>query len=93
VENGVVVGVRTVTDTVYNCRAVVVATGTFLGGRIILGEKILCQRAEWSAPCPGFLTKSLERLGLELGRFKNRYSCSRSSAFSRFQQNLNSTGG
>ena len=68
-ENGAVSGVRTATGAVYEARAVVVCTGTFLGGRTIVGE---VQRESGpdglAAALP--LAGSLERLGVSLRRFK-----------------------
>ncbi|MCD7881376.1 MAG: tRNA uridine-5-carboxymethylaminomethyl(34) synthesis enzyme MnmG [Clostridiales bacterium] len=68
-ENGRVTGVRTRNGAVYDLRAVVVATGTYLGGRTIVGEV-----SQTSGP-DGLqavlkLTESLQRLGLSLRRFK-----------------------
>ena len=68
-EDGAVSGVRTATGAVYEARAVVVCTGTFLGGRTIVGE---VQRESGpdglAAALP--LAGSLERLGVSLRRFK-----------------------
>ncbi|MCC8129357.1 MAG: tRNA uridine-5-carboxymethylaminomethyl(34) synthesis enzyme MnmG [Clostridiales bacterium] len=68
-ENGHVTGVRTRNGAIYDLRAVVVATGTYLGGRTIVGEV-----SQTSGP-DGLqaalkLTESLQRLGLSLRRFK-----------------------
>ncbi|MCD8047706.1 MAG: tRNA uridine-5-carboxymethylaminomethyl(34) synthesis enzyme MnmG [Clostridiales bacterium] len=68
-EDGHVTGVRTRNGAVYDLRAVVVATGTYLGGRTIVGEV-----SQTSGP-DGLqaalkLTESLQRLGLSLRRFK-----------------------
>ncbi|HHV71061.1 MAG TPA: tRNA uridine-5-carboxymethylaminomethyl(34) synthesis enzyme MnmG [Clostridia bacterium] len=69
VKDGQVVGVRTVTNVVYKCRAVVVATGTFLKGRIIVGEKSFSSGPNGLPPAR-HLSGSLQALGFELGRFK-----------------------
>ena len=69
VENGEVRGVVVETGEVYHCRAVVLASGTYLQGRIILGEKTYTggpngQRAAQK------LSASLEAAGVRLMRFK-----------------------
>ncbi len=69
VENGRVTGVRTAYGGVLSCRAVVVATGVYLGARTITGEYI-----KESGP-NGFeratlLTKNLIDLGFRVRRFK-----------------------
>lgn len=69
VENGAVQAVVTDTGAVYEVRAVVICSGTFLGGRTIIGE---CIRE--GGPDGMFaatrLTGALQRLGLRLQRFK-----------------------
>ena len=68
-EEGRVSAVRTATGGVYQVRAAVVATGTHLGGRTIVGD--LTREAGpdgLMAALP--LTESLRRLGLPLRRFK-----------------------
>ena len=69
VENGEVCGVVAETGEIYRCRAVILATGTYLRGRIIIGETVYDagpngQRAAMR------LTDSLKRLGIRLMRFK-----------------------
>ncbi len=69
VEDEKVTGVMVETGEVYTCRAVILATGTYLRGRIIIGEKTyeggpVGQRAATA------LTSSLQKLGIELMRFK-----------------------
>ena len=69
VENGEVRGVVVETGEVYHCRAVVLASGTYLQGRIILGEKTYTggpngQRAAQK------LSASLKAAGVQLMRFK-----------------------
>ncbi|WP_130838463.1 tRNA uridine-5-carboxymethylaminomethyl(34) synthesis enzyme MnmG [Lachnoclostridium sp. Marseille-P6806] len=64
-----VTGVRIVTGTVYECRAVIVCTGTYLNARCLVGECITetgpsgMQRSE-------LLSASLESAGIPLRRFK-----------------------
>ena len=68
-ENGQVTGVRTVYGAEYRVRAVVVASGTFLGGRTIIGEVTRDSGPDGlAAALP--LTDSLKGLGVTLRRFK-----------------------
>ncbi|MCI7472993.1 MAG: tRNA uridine-5-carboxymethylaminomethyl(34) synthesis enzyme MnmG [Clostridiales bacterium] len=68
-ENGQVCGVRTVYGAEYKVRAVVVASGTFLGGRTIIGEVTRDSGPDGlAAALP--LTDSLKGLGITLRRFK-----------------------
>lgn len=67
--NEKVSGVVTRTGAVFECRAVVVTTGVYLKGRIIIGD------VNYSGGPNGIfaadnLSDSLKNLGLELGRFK-----------------------
>ena len=68
-EQGRVSGVRTVYGAIYQVKAVVVATGTFLGGRTIIGEVARDSGPDGlAAALP--LTDSLTELGVTLRRFK-----------------------
>ena len=68
-QDGQVTGVRTVYGAEYAVRAVVVATGTFLGGRTIIGEVTRDSGPDGlAAALP--LTDSLKGLGVSLRRFK-----------------------
>ncbi len=69
VENGRVVSVTTHTGAVWRCRAAVVATGTFLRGRTIVGEVLRDSGPDGLAPS-GPLSGRLRGLGLSLRRFK-----------------------
>ncbi len=64
-----VVGVRTSTGCIYPCRAVVLATGTYLKARCLCGESITYTGPNGlqAANC---LSESLKNLGIELVRFK-----------------------
>lgn len=69
VENGKVTGVQIETGEIYTCRCVVLASGTYLRGRIIIGEKTyeggpIGQRAAVA------LSQSLKEIGVKLMRFK-----------------------
>ena len=69
VENGKIVGVEIETGEVYHCKAAVLASGTYLSGKIIIGENTYTggpngQRAEIK------LSESLQEAGVKLMRFK-----------------------
>lgn len=56
-------------DAVYHTKAVIIATGTFLGGRIYLGDVTYESGPDGMFPA-AFLGASLKKLGLHLRRFK-----------------------
>ncbi len=64
-----VAGVRTSYDQTYTARAVVLTTGTFLGGRLITGGWVRAGGRDGEPPALG-LSKSLRELGFRLGRLK-----------------------
>ncbi|WIW70745.1 tRNA uridine-5-carboxymethylaminomethyl(34) synthesis enzyme MnmG [Anaerosinus gibii] len=69
VENGKIVGVEIETGEVYHCKAAVLASGTYLSGKIIIGENTYTggpngQRAAIK------LSESLQEAGVKLMRFK-----------------------
>ncbi|MBQ3879253.1 MAG: tRNA uridine-5-carboxymethylaminomethyl(34) synthesis enzyme MnmG, partial [Oscillospiraceae bacterium] len=68
-ENGAVSGVRTHLDGIYPCSAAIVCTGTFLRGRIIIGDCIYDGGPDGMFAASR-LTESLVKLGLSLRRFK-----------------------
>ena len=68
-EHGRVAAVRTAYGAVYRVKAVVVATGTYLGGRTIVGD-VTRQSGPDGLAAALPLTGSLEKLGVELRRFK-----------------------
>ena len=69
VENGEISGVVTHTGATYAVRAVVIASGTHLGGRIVVGEVVRDSGPDGlSAALP--LTRSLIEHGLPMRRFK-----------------------
>lgn len=51
-------------------RAVIVATGTFLNGEIFIGNKKEKKGGRIDAPSSDFLSKSLKKFGLSMGRLK-----------------------
>lgn len=68
-EHGAVCAVRTVTGAVYAVKAAVIATGTYLGGRTIVGEVARDSGPDgMAAALP--LTDCLKQLGLPIRRFK-----------------------
>ncbi len=68
-EHNQVTGVVTHTGATYQVRAVVIASGTFLGGRTIVGEVVRDSGPDGlAAALP--LTDCLKKLGLSLRRFK-----------------------
>ena len=68
-DTGAVSAVRTATGGVYRVRAVVIATGTYLGGRTIVGDVTRDSGPDgMAAALP--LTDCLKALGLNLRRFK-----------------------
>lgn len=72
VENGInqgVKGVVTRLGEVWYCEKVIIATGTYLGGRVFVGDKNYPSGPDGSLPAEG-LTACLEALGLRLMRFK-----------------------
>ncbi len=68
-EHNQVTGVVTHTGATYQVRAVVIASGTFLGGRTIVGEVVRDSGPDGlAAALP--LTECLKKMGLSLRRFK-----------------------
>ena len=68
-ENGAVSAVKTHTGAVYSCRAAIIACGTYLDGRTIVGDVIRSSGPDGLASAKG-LTPCLEALGLSMRRFK-----------------------
>jgi len=68
-EAGAVCGVTTATGAQYAARAAIICSGTFLGGRIIIGEFTQESGPDGMFPAKE-LTGCLRRLGLRLQRFK-----------------------
>lgn len=68
-ENGRVCSVTTHTGAVYACRAVVIASGTYLDGRTIVGEVLRSSGPDGLAAAVP-LGRRLRELGLSLRRFK-----------------------
>lgn len=68
-ENGAVTGVVTKLGTVYGAKKVIIATGTYLGGVIHVGEISYHSGPDATLPADA-LTDSLKELGLSMRRFK-----------------------
>ncbi|MBQ2887734.1 MAG: tRNA uridine-5-carboxymethylaminomethyl(34) synthesis enzyme MnmG [Firmicutes bacterium] len=68
-EDGAVSGVRLRTGAIYTCRRLVITSGTYLKGSVIMGS---CAYPSGPAGYPpaSYLSESLAGLGIELGRFK-----------------------
>ncbi|MFM7427670.1 MAG: tRNA uridine-5-carboxymethylaminomethyl(34) synthesis enzyme MnmG [Elainella sp.] len=67
--NDEVVGVQTYFGVAFGCKAVVLTTGTFLGGKIWVGNKSMAAGRAGEFAAEG-LTETLNRLGFETGRLK-----------------------
>ncbi|AFZ02403.1 tRNA uridine-5-carboxymethylaminomethyl(34) synthesis enzyme MnmG [Calothrix sp. PCC 6303] len=67
--NGEVIGVETYFGVAFGCKAVILTTGTFLGGKIWVGNKSMAAGRAGEFAAEG-LTQTLQRLGFETGRLK-----------------------
>ena len=68
-EDGKVTGVRTSLGGVFGCKAVIICTGTYLGGKIFVGDAIRYSGPDGVVPATK-LTQNLVDLGLPIRRFK-----------------------
>ena len=64
-----IVGVKTFTGAIYECKAVVLCTGTYLKSRCLCGEAITYTGPN-GLQSANYLTDSLIQLGIEIVRFK-----------------------
>ncbi|MDO5555907.1 MAG: tRNA uridine-5-carboxymethylaminomethyl(34) synthesis enzyme MnmG [Clostridia bacterium] len=69
VDNGQVVGIETNIGASYNVKAVIIATGTYLRGKIYIGETNFESGPDGVFPA-NKLSECLKRLGVDLVRFK-----------------------
>lgn len=69
VEDGRVIGVKTYTGAVYSCKVCVLCTGTYLNARCITGN-VSVYTGPNGLQAATHLTDSLEKLGIEMRRFK-----------------------
>jgi len=67
--NDEVIGVETYFGVAFQCKAVILTTGTFLGGKIWVGNKSMAAGRAGEFAAEG-LTQTLNRLGFETGRLK-----------------------
>jgi tRNA uridine 5-carboxymethylaminomethyl modification enzyme len=67
--NDEVIGVETYFGVAFQCQAVILTTGTFLGGKIWVGNKSMPAGRAGEFAAEG-LTETLNRLGFETGRLK-----------------------
>ena len=87
IEDGAVQGVAVETGEIYRGKAVILATGTYLRGRIIIGETVYDSGPNGQRPAMK-LTESLRRAGIALMRFKTGTPArvdARSLDFSQFE--------
>ncbi|MBQ4084683.1 MAG: tRNA uridine-5-carboxymethylaminomethyl(34) synthesis enzyme MnmG [Alphaproteobacteria bacterium] len=68
-EKSEVYGVKCADGTVYECKSVVITTGTFLNGLMHQGEKKTIGGRFGDISCQG-ITPDLEKMGLKIGRLK-----------------------
>ncbi|RUT06647.1 tRNA uridine 5-carboxymethylaminomethyl modification enzyme MnmG [Dulcicalothrix desertica PCC 7102] len=68
-KNDEVIGVQTYFGVAFECKAVILTTGTFLGGKIWVGNKSMPAGRAGEFAAEG-LTETLNRLGFETGRLK-----------------------
>ncbi|MEZ0537087.1 tRNA uridine-5-carboxymethylaminomethyl(34) synthesis enzyme MnmG [Caldicellulosiruptoraceae bacterium PP1] len=69
VDDNSVCGVKLTTGAIFKCKAAILATGTFLGGRIIIGQHYYPGGPDGMHPA-NYLTENLKSLGIEMMRFK-----------------------
>ena len=74
IEDGQVKGVVTRTHTWYSCKACVIATGTFLGGKIFIGDSSFSSGPNGLAPSLE-LAENLKKHGIRTRRFKTGTPC------------------
>lgn len=73
-ENGRITGVRTSLGAEYSVKALIIATGTYLKGKIHVGEASYESGPDASLPST-YLSESLRKNGIELRRFKTGTPC------------------
>lgn len=67
--NKKITGIKTFTGTVYECKAVILCTGTYLNARCLCGETITYTGPN-GLQAATHLSDSLEKMGIKLRRFK-----------------------
>lgn len=73
-ENGKVCGIRTKLGAEYKVKAVIIATGTYLKGKIHIGEESFESGPDSALPST-LLSESLRENGIEIRRFKTGTPC------------------
>ena len=68
-DNKTIGGIKIFTGAVYECKAVILCTGTYLNARCLCGESITYTGPN-GLQAATFLTDSLKRMGIEMRRFK-----------------------
>lgn len=89
-----ITGVRIFTGAVYECKAVVLCTGTYLNSRCLCGEAITYTGPNGLQPA-NHLTDSLKNLGVEMRRFKTGTPArmdKRTIDFTKMEEQLEMTG-
>ncbi len=64
-----ITGIKTFTGSVYECKAVILCTGTYLRARCLCGEAITYTGPN-GLQAANYLTDSLKKMGIEMRRFK-----------------------
>ena len=89
-ENNKITGIKTFTGSVYECKAVILCTGTYLKARCLCGEAITYTGPN-GLQAANYLTDSLKNLGIEIKRFKTGTPArmdKRSIDFSKMEEQL-----
>ncbi len=68
-DGGAVCGVVTALGAVFRCKAAIICAGTYLGGKVIIGESAIQSGPDGMLPSLG-LSENLEKMGIRLMRFK-----------------------
>ena len=90
VENGKVTGIQTYSGCIYPCKAVVLATGTYLKARCIYGD-VSNETGPDGLKAANYLTECLKELGISMYRFKTGTPAridKRSIDFSKMEEQL-----
>ena len=88
--NEKITGVKTFSGATYHCKAVILCTGTYLKARCLCGEAITYTGPN-GLQAANFLTESLEKMGIEMRRFKTGTPArmdKRSIDFSKMEEQL-----
>ncbi len=68
-QNKYITGVKTYTGAIYECKAIILCTGTYLKARCLCGEAITYTGPN-GLQAANYLTESLKNMGVEIRRFK-----------------------